>query len=126
MKKKVFPSTIKYRENNPAISFRLKKADKEKLYTIIQGTGKPLSKWITDFINEGMNPNGETSKLVKKIQKLEEEKNELEIEHRFQVTCSHCNEVLVFSSNESNFASEVYPILEQAFSKWHSRLCKPK
>ncbi len=80
MKRKEFPSQKKYRMNNPSITFRLKKGDKEKLDAILKASGMPLSKWMTHFVHDMMDPNGETSALVKKIHGLEEINKRLGVE----------------------------------------------
>ena len=124
MKKKVFPSQIKYRQNNPAISFRLKAVDKEKLDGIIKASGKPLSQWMTDFIHEKLDPNGATSELVERIDALECVIEELKDIKKFTVPCSVCGKPMYFNSNNSNWSSKIYPKLREAFKGYHPE-CKP-
>jgi hypothetical protein len=123
-KKKVFPSTIKYRESHPAIAFRLKKVDKIKLDAIIKATGKPLSKWMTDFIHKKMAPYEEPSKLVARIKVLEEKNKELATEERFTVPCSICGKPMNMSSKHSNWKTKIDPILKEKFSTWYHTACK--
>ena len=111
-KTKLFPSQIKYRQNNPAIAFRVKKADKEKLDKLIRVTGKPLSKWMTDFIHNKMDPKEEISKLAARIKVLEEKNKELATEQRFTIPCSVCGEPMHFSTKDSNWTSEELPNIE--------------
>jgi predicted DNA-binding protein len=66
MIKKVFPSQERYLKNNPSVTFRLKKDQKEKLDSIIKATGKPLSKWMSDFILDKLAPYEEISNLQEK------------------------------------------------------------
>jgi len=127
MKRKEYPSQKKYRTNNPAITFRLKKEDRAKLNVIIKGSGKLLSEWMTDFIHEKMDLNGETSKLVAKINALEQKNKVLETIERFSVPCPVCEDPLKFSSKRPNWTPTVQPILKKAFSNWHHvPPCKPK
>src|SRR5208337_4252132 len=93
MKRKEFPSQKKYRTNNPSITFRLKKGDKEKLDAIIKASGMPLSTWMTHFVQDIMDPNGETSELVKRIRDLEEINKKLATERRFNVPCPVCGKL---------------------------------
>jgi hypothetical protein len=109
--------------NNPSITFRLKKRDKEKLDAIIKATGMPLSTWMTHFVHDMMDPNGETSALVKKIHDLEEINKRLAIERRFNVPCPVCGKPMYFSSNQSNWKTEVYPTLKEAFSDRRHETC---
>ncbi|MFY9982512.1 MAG: hypothetical protein WAK75_08085 [Methanoregula sp.] len=126
MKGKEFPSQKKYRMNNPSITFRLKKGDKEKLDAIIKASDIPLSTWMTHFVHDMMDPNRETSALVKKIHELEELNKVLATERRFNVPCPACGRPMYFSSNQSNWKTEIYPILKEAFSTSHHTTCKPK
>ena len=126
MKKKEYPSQKRYRTNNPAITFRLKRQDKERLDTIVKATGKPISKWLFDFINDKIDTQGEISKLVIRIHELEEKNKELANERRFNVPCSICGKPIYFSSKLSIWNPKVYPILKQAFSTWYHSTCKPK
>ncbi|MGD0080918.1 MAG: hypothetical protein ABSB80_09765 [Methanoregula sp.] len=125
MTKKIFPSQERYLKNNPSVTFRLKKDEKEKLDSIIKETGKPLSKWMSDFILNKLAPYEETSKLVKKITVLEAQKKELAGERRFNVPCPVCGKTIFFSSKDSNWKSETYPELIRTFSEWHHADCKP-
>lgn len=125
-KTKLFPSQIKYRQNNPAIAFRMKKADKEKLDKLIKATGKPLSKWMTDFIHNKMDPKEEISKLAARIKDLEEKNKELATEQRFAVPCSVCGKPMNMSSKKANWKTQVYPVLKEAFATWHHTTCMPK
>ena len=122
-KTKLFPSQIKYRQNNPAISFRVKKADKEKLDKIIKASGKPLSKWMTDFIRNKMDPKEELSKLAARVKVLEEKNKELATEERFTLPCSVCGKPLALSSKQSNWKTKIYPELMKAFGKWAHTTC---
>jgi|GEM_PF-2306000 len=141
MKRSEYPSQKKYRENNPSASFRLKRQDKEKLDAIIEASGKPLSKWMRDFIHDDMDPQEEISELANnydtckewafeleaKNKELETRIKELENEERFNVPCSVCGKPMKFSSKYSNWESKVYPKLKQAFSTWsHVKKCEPK
>jgi len=132
MKRKEYPSQKKYRENNPSITFRLKKEDKEKLEAIIEATGKSLSQWMTDFIYDEMDPNEEIKKLADNLEVCKEWADnlstrieELENEEKFTVPCSVCGEPIYFSSKDSNWTSEEYPKLIERFGKWHHTTCKP-
>lgn len=40
---KTYPSQKRYQENNPAITFRLKKSEKEKIDRMVERTGKSIS-----------------------------------------------------------------------------------
>jgi len=127
MKRKEYASQKKYRENNPSITFRLKKEDKEKLDAIIKATGKPLSKWMTEVIYNEIDPNEEISKLADKLSSCQKWIEELENEERFIVPCSVCGEPMQFSSKHTNWKTEIYPILKEAFKNWHhTETCKPK
>ncbi len=119
MKRKDYPSQKRYRTNNPAVTFRLTKEDRERLNAIIKASGKPLSQWMADFIHGKMDLNGETSKLVARIKALEQKNKELETIERFNVVCPVCEEPLKFSSKSPNWTPTVQPILKKAFSNWH-------
>jgi predicted DNA-binding protein len=123
MKKKVFPSTIKYRQNNPAISFRLKKEDKEKLDTIIKATGTPLSQRMTDFIHDKMDPDNKISELAVKLDTLKEYTREEYKEEKFNAPCSICGKPITFSSRQANWKTKIYPKLKETF-KWYHVECK--
>jgi predicted DNA-binding protein len=137
-KTKLFPSTIKYRENNPAVSFRLKKEDKEKLDGIVKATGKGLSQWMTDFIHDRMDPNGEMSQLANNSEtsknwalKLEAQKKELEAklkesdnEEKFRIPCSICGKPMLFSSRQSSWKTDIYPKLIEKLGKRYHTKCK--
>ena len=45
-------------------------------------------------------------------------------EDNFRVPCSICGEPMYFSSNNSNWESEVKPTLYQAFKNWYHVRCK--
>jgi hypothetical protein len=123
MEKKEYPSQKRYRMDHPAVTFRLKKEDKERLDTIVKATGKPLSRWMTDFIHDTMDSNGETSKLVKKIHELEVKNNELAIEQRFNIPCPKCGKPMHFSSKCPNWSTKIYPKLKEAFDKMRHTIC---
>jgi hypothetical protein len=125
MTKKIFPSQERYLKNNPSVTFRLKKDEKEKLASIIKATGKPLSKWMSDFIHNKLAPYEETSKLLKKIAMLEAQKKELAGERRFNIPCPVCGKVMFFSSKDSNWKSEIYPELIRTFGEWRHTDCEP-
>jgi len=125
MTKKIFPSQERYLKSHPSITFRLKKDEKEKLDSILKETGKPISKWMSDFILDKLAPYEENSKLLKKITALEAQKKELAVERRFHVPCSVCGKTLFFSSKHSNWKSEIYPILTRAFSECYHTACEP-
>jgi len=124
MKRKEFPSQKKYRMNNPSITFRLEKGDKEKLNAIIKASGMPLSTWMTHFVQDIMDPNGETSELVKRIQELEELTKVLATERQFNIPCPVCGKPMYFSSNQTNWNTEIYPILKKAFGNRRHIACK--
>ena len=132
-KERGYPSQIKYRENNPSTTFRVKKEDKQRLDSIIAASGKPLSQWMTDFIHEKMDLNEETSKLANKCDnfreyalELETKNKELENEEKFIVPCSICGKPLTLSSKHSNWKTKIYPKLKEAFSTWGHGECKTR
>jgi len=43
---KTYPSQKRYQENNPAITFRLKKLEKDKIDKLVDRTGKSISELI--------------------------------------------------------------------------------
>ena len=126
MTKTEYPSQKKYRDNNPAVTFRLKTEDKERLDIIIKATGKSLSKYMTDFVHELMDPNEEVSELIGRIKVLEEWIGEMNTGDHFSVPCSVCGKPMNFSPNYSNWMTKVNPTLKQAFGKWKHTTCKPK
>ncbi|WP_321507321.1 hypothetical protein [uncultured Methanoregula sp.] len=126
MKQKEYPSQKRYRTNNPSVSFRLKKEDKETLDAILKATGKPISKWVSDFLHDEMDLNGEISELVKRIHELEVKNKELAIERRFNVPCPDCGKPMYFSSKYSNWPTEIYPKLKEVFGKLHHKMCKSR
>src|SRR5208337_300372 len=125
MTKKIFPSQERYLKSHPSITFRLKKDEKERLDSIIKETGKPLSEWMSDFILDKLAPYEENSKLLKKLTVLEVQKKELANERRFKVPCPGCGKALIFSSNDYNWKSEIYPELKRTFSNWYHTDCEP-
>ena len=125
MTKKLFPSQERYLKSHPSITFRLKKDEKEKLDSIIKETGKSLSTWMSEFILNKLAPYEENSKLLKKVAALEAQKKELAAERRFNVPCPNCGEVMFFSSKDSNWKTEIYPVLLHAFSEWQHVDCEP-
>ncbi len=126
MKRSEYPSQKNYRENNPSVSFRLKIEDKARLDAIIKATGKPLSQWMTDFIHYKIDPNEEISELVERIDTLEEYINKSDTGEHFTVPCSVCGKPMYFSSKHSNWQTETYPKLIEAFGKSRHKKCKPK
>jgi predicted DNA-binding protein len=126
MKRKEYASQRLYRENNPSITFRLKKEDKEKLDAIIEATGKPLSQWMTDFIHEKMAPYEENSKLVKRINLADEKIKELLNEEKFHIPCVICGKPILFSSRKSNWEADIYPLLKILFTGWCHGNCMSK
>jgi hypothetical protein len=132
MKRSEYPSQKKYRENNPSISFRLKRQDKEKLDAIIEASCKPLSRWMTDFLHDKLDPNEVNSELADLIdchiglyKELYDELETVKTEARFSVPCSVCGKPMNFSSKDSDWTLKYYPVLERAFTKWHHHQCKP-
>jgi len=124
-KRKEFPSQKTYRENNPSITFRLKKIDKEKLNEIIEESGKPLSRWMTDFIHDRIVPYEETSKFIKRINALEDRIEEIQDVEKFIVPCSICGKPIFLSSTQGNWDEEIYPKLKEAFAKQYHLDCDP-
>ena len=45
-KRKKFPSQIKYEKNNPTITFRIKKYEKEKIIQMSEESGKSISELV--------------------------------------------------------------------------------
>jgi len=140
MTKTEYPSQKKYRDNNPAVTFRMKRVDKERLDIIIKATGKTLSAYMTDFVLDNFDRDEELSELANmwdackgwafeleaKNKELEKRLKELKVEERFTVPCSVCGTPMNFSSNKSSWLTKVQPILKQAFSKWKHTTCKTK
>ena len=127
MKKKVvYPSQIRYRMNNPAVSFRLKIEDKIKLDANIEATDKPLSQWMTDFIHKKMAPYEEPAKLLEKmklleikIKELETRIKELENEEKFILPCSICGKSMTISSKRAYWKTKISPKLKETFKRHH-------
>lgn len=133
MKRSEWPSQIKYRESNPSVSFRLARRDKEKLDAIVGTTGKSLSKWISDFVNDRLDPEDVNSDLAELVEwyrltylELDDKYRKLETEARFSIPCSVCGKNMNFSSKKSNWTSGVYPALEKTFGTWSHGECKSK
>jgi hypothetical protein len=125
-KREEFPSQKTYRKNNPSITFRLKKEDKEKLYAIIKESGKPLSRWMTDFIHDKIVSYQETSKLVKRINDLEDNIKEIENEEKFTIQCSVCGKPAYVSSTYPDWETVIYPKLKETFKTWKHKTCKSR
>jgi SMC interacting uncharacterized protein involved in chromosome segregation len=143
-KTKLYPSQIKYQENNPIVSFRLKKEYKERVQKILEKENISVSKWVSDFIEgrietfeikeELTKLNTEKAELEKEIDELEEEidvlndKIEDKIEDldiiRFKVPCKICGEDIIFTDRKKNWNTTVYPELRKAFKSWRHGDCK--
>ena len=136
-KTKLYPSQIKYQENNPIVSFRLKKEYKERLQKILEKENISVSKWVSDFIEGRI----ETFEIKEELTKLNTEKAELEEEIdvlndkiedkiedldiiRFKVPCKICGEDIIFTDRKKNWDTKVYPILKNAFKNWYHGDCK--
>jgi antitoxin component of RelBE/YafQ-DinJ toxin-antitoxin module len=148
MTRKEYESEKRYRMNNPSLSFRLKRADKERLDAIIANTGISLSQWMTNFLHNTIDPDDVNTELKalledaydkldvadKDLKKAKKELDTLKIElenakneRRFNVPCYICAEPIHFSSKHADWKTEVYPELLRTFGgKWHHTTCKPK
>jgi hypothetical protein len=126
MKRSELPSQKKYRENHPSVSFRLKKGDKARLDAIVRVTGKTLSQFITEFIYDKMEPYEEMTELRCGIIDYSNWVDRLEKEEKFTLPCSVCGKPMKFSSNDSNWKTEVYPVLRRSFAKWMHIACERK
>jgi len=124
MKRKEYPSQERYRTNNPSTSFRLKKDDKKTLDTIVKATGKPISSFMADFVHDELDVNKEILKLAKKLHELEEINKGLSAERRFNVPCPVCGKPMYFSSKQSNWKTDIFPKLKEAFGKRRHATCK--
>jgi hypothetical protein len=125
-KKKLFPSQKTYQMNNPSTSFRLKKADKERLDRIVKITGMPLSGFMADFIHDKLIPceiYEEERKSI--VDYYDDICNELKTEERFSIPCARCAKPVMFSSKYFNWKTEIYPELVKTFGRSHHHECKP-
>jgi len=121
-KTKLFPSQIRYLENNPVISFRLKKEEKEKLKEIVKDTNTSVSEWVSDFVRGKAENEEEKLRLLKENRALKKTNKTLRTKIknviRFKVPCSVCGNDLVFEPSDENWESRIYPILKEAFKDW--------
>ncbi|MGA2917617.1 hypothetical protein [Methanoregula sp.] len=138
MTKKEYPSQARYRQNHPAITFRLKKDDKERLDTIIKATGKSLARYMTDFIQNDLDHEEEMSELAimnntfkewgfeleAKYKELEMKIKDLKNEEKFILPCSICGKPMTISSKNANWQTEISPKLKDLFGKRYHIKCK--
>ena len=49
VKRKTFPSEVKYRERNPMVSFRFKREEYERLKEIVERSGKSIAQFVREI-----------------------------------------------------------------------------
>jgi len=125
-KRSEWPSTIKYKENHPAVSFRLPLEDKERLDTILKATGKPISRFMIDFLHNELDPKRELSELGEQMESINAWIESTDVGEHFSVPCPVCKKPMTFSASQSDWKSMVYPKLNEIFGRWHHTKCKPK
>ncbi len=90
-----------YFEDNPTVSFRLKKEDKTKLQEISEREGKTPGQWVRDFLN-GL--------VEEKENAYWRGYNDAAQEYEIKFRCSKCGiPVIISSESVKKFLEELYP-----------------
>lgn len=83
MAQKVYPAQIKYRTNNPTVTLRLRKEEKERLEKMAKEQGVSISYLVAHIVRgalSGKDPRAQIEELIKENEELRTQKEQIEKE----------------------------------------------
>ncbi len=97
---KLYPSQIRYYDENPTVTFRLKKEEKERLKRLAERSGKSISRLVCETL---LGAEKSDSELYKKG--FEDGYNKAELDWKVIYFCSVCGELMyIVPESDSHYA----------------------
>jgi len=116
MARKLLPSQIKYRTNNPTITFRVKKEEKRDLQRLAKERSISVSRVVTEIVR------GNLKDFDLSYEKGKQDAQKAALKNVEIGKCEICGEAMVWDLTNKDDLEK----LDKALSGWHHRACLRK
>lgn len=116
MAQKLLPSQIKYRKNNPTITFRVRKEEKKDLQRVAKERNISVSRVVTEIVR------GNLKDFDLSYEKGKQDAQKEALKNVKIGKCEICGEALVWDLNDKDDLEK----LDKSLSTWHHRACLRK